>query len=517
MFDKIKEILFRGGAENVRRNADIEYVRDCVRRKFPLLGTTMAELKTVAARRVGGAALDTAATDGKNVYYNPDFFDKLTDDERTFVYAHEVCHVAFNHILRSKGRNQKLWNTATDAVINQMLKSENLPMVSGGVDIADAINHSAEEMYDKLLEQEKNKKSNKNQQKGNGDKSKSQSGDGDGDADDKNEQAGHDNHQIWKDAVAQNDRDRQKQNKKQNSRSQPQQSWPQSQQKQSRGEQQSNAKSGGQNDKSERAGGNGESVPDDATGDEKRNFNNWNPEKESQYERGFVAENKKARSEIAAAAREQLKIAKNRAMETQINESVNSFGDVGRAPAVVDWRRMLRKTLVAEQERWSYRRSDADNGYMARVEEIEDDEKGETEVMLDVSGSVSDDFLREFLRQLRPLLKNSRLRVGCFSHRFYPFVEIKNDQDINNFRIPPRGNTDWDLAVKSFTPKRHINKIVFTDGEIPGRMPDDSTRNINVIWLVYGNESFNPVCGRVIRVRPREISQSYVIAQNRQR
>ncbi len=519
MFNKIKEIIFHGGAENVRRTADIEYTRDCVRRKFPLLGTTMAELKTVATRRIGGAVLDTAATDGKTVYYNPDFFDKLSDDERAFIYAHEVCHVAFNHILRSKGRNQRLWNIATDAVINQMLKSENLPMVSGGVDIADAINHSAEEMYEKLLEQEKNKKSNQNQQNGDGDKSQSQSGDGGKGADKENEQAGHDNHQIWKDAVAQHDKNAQKQNKQQNSQQQPRQRQQQNQSadEQKSNQKSSNQKSDAQNNKSEKMDGNGEFASDDAPGNEKRDFNNWKPENESQYERGFVAENQKARSEIAAAAREQLKIAKNRAMETQINESINSFGDVGRAPAVVDWKRMLNKTLASEQERWSYRRSNADNGYMARVEEMEDDDKSETEVLLDVSGSVSDGFLREFLRQLRPLLKNSRLRVGCFSHCFYPFVEIKNDRDINNFRIPPRGNTDWNLAVKSFTPKRHINKIVFTDGEMPGIMPNDSTRNINVIWLVYGNEPFNPVCGRVIRVRPREITQSYIIIPNRQR
>lgn len=505
MFNKIKEILFRGAAENVRQNMEIEYVRDRVRAKFPLLGTTMAQLKTVAAKRVANEVVDTAGTDGKTIYYNPEYFEKLSDDERVFVYAHEVMHVAFNHILRSKGRNHKIWNQATDAVINQMLKSEQLPMAQGGVDIADAINHSAEEMYEKLLRQNQEKKSQQQKQRGQGGQSQSGDGQSDDESDEENEQAGHDNHQIWKRAVEQHEKEQQQQKQSQKqSQQQNQQSQKSDQQNQSQQSQSSDKN----NDLRTSDG-----MPNDSTSGDVRNTDNWDPDKESKYEKGFTQENKTVRREMAAAAQQQLNIAKNRAMESQINDSKNSFGDVGRSSAVLDWRRVLQKTLSSEQERWSYRRSSADNGYMARVEEIEEDDKGETEVLLDTSGSVSDEFLREFLRQLRPLLKNSRLRVGCFDHRFHPFVEIKNDRDINAFKIPDKGGTNWDLAVKSFTPKRHINKIIFTDGETPGRMPDDSTRKINVIWLVYGNEEFNPVCGRVIRVKPQQIHQSYMMPQ----
>ena len=125
---------------------EIQYIKEQVLAKFPLLGVTMRPLSVVPDDRIG-----TAATDGHRIIYSPMFFSTLSDEQKQFVFAHEVMHVAFNHILRSKGRNQRLWNIATDSVINQILKNEKLPLTEGGVDIAEAVNHSAEEMYEKLL------------------------------------------------------------------------------------------------------------------------------------------------------------------------------------------------------------------------------------------------------------------------------------------------------------------------------------------------------------------------------
>ena len=139
------------------KQEEIQYIKEQVLAKFPLLGVTMRPLSVVADDRIG-----TAATDGHRIIYSPKFFSTLSDEQKQFVFAHEVMHVAFNHILRSKGRNQRLWNIATDSVINQILKNEKLPLTEGGVDIAEAVNHSAEEMYEKLLK----KKEQRDQEKG---------------------------------------------------------------------------------------------------------------------------------------------------------------------------------------------------------------------------------------------------------------------------------------------------------------------------------------------------------------
>ncbi|MBD5388703.1 hypothetical protein HDR63_00410 [bacterium] len=419
------------------RQRMIEDVRMGVLARFPLLGTVMANLKTVVRPGV-----QTAATDGNVVYYAPKFFDALPPDQRIFVYAHEVMHVAFRHMDRLAGRHTQIWNLATDAVINQMLVAENLPMVDGGVDMPDAIGFSADEMYEKLLAEHQDKQKDKQNQS-----PSDNDGDGNSDADADGIPSGHDNHDIWSDADDEN-----------------------------------------------AASPSPQDVPS---------------------EKDFTQQNAREKRRIADQMRRELDAGRNRAMQS---DRIRDFGDVGRAPAVTDWRRILKQTLDVDTDQWSYRRSSADNDYMARVEDMDAENRSETEVLLDVSGSVSDEFLRNFLRQLKPLLKNSDLRVGCFSDTFYPFVRIKSESDINNFRIPPRGGTNWDLAVRSFSDRRAVNKIIFTDGEFPGQMPRHDLAGKKVIWLVWGDDKdFHPNCGRVIRVTSDQNQMASMMARYRMR
>jgi len=105
--------------------------------------------------------IKTAGTDGEVIYYNSEFLEGLSVEEQTFVFAHEVCHIAFNHILRSDGRDDEIWNYATDAVINAFLKRDGLKMPENAVDIVNAINYDADQLYEMLLEQKKNNQGNK--------------------------------------------------------------------------------------------------------------------------------------------------------------------------------------------------------------------------------------------------------------------------------------------------------------------------------------------------------------------
>lgn len=523
---------------------DISYIRRRVLRKFPLLGVTMASLETYPNSRI-----KTACTDGKNIYYSPKFFAKLSDEEKIFVYAHEVMHVAFNHIMRSKGRQHKLWNIATDSVINQILKEEGLPLVKGGVNIAEALNKSAEEMYEKLLkereekrkqkEEEERKKQEQNnsqtpqgspeqqgdgqeqeenpqnqvnnnqqeenneqnnqadneqtenpadeEQRDNGDSEEENSDaensddendatsddeeDGDefdediyDDLDDENEDIGHADHQIWKQAIEEMERQL--------------------------AEQTGNA-----------GGGSGE----EGISDGERAKGN-----EGEFEKGFVADNKEERAQQIKRARQMIE----RSKADSTPSSGHSFGDVGevkRGEEVVDWKKLLKNSIEKEETRWSYRRSSAENNYMARVEELESDGQAETEVMLDVSGSVNEKMVKEFLRQLKPILKQSKLKVGCFDEFVYDFKEIKTKDDIDNFQImaTSQWTENWDAAVRAFSRKKDVNKIIFTDGyPCPGTMPKEDLKSKNVIWIVYGNRDFHPCCGKVIYVDEKQFTHS---------
>lgn len=490
---------------------DIDYIRERVLRKFPLLGVTMASLGTVADNRI-----ETAATDGRKVYYSPDFFKTLTDDEKVFTYAHEVMHVAFNHILRSKGRNPRLWNIATDAVINQILKNEELPMVEGGVDMAEAVNHSAEEMYEKLLQKQQEKQQQSGQD--NQDDQSDQSGQSEQNGGEENEQAGHDSHEIWKQAVERAEKQQQKPSAAENENGE---------EKQSENEEKNEGKSfldkikdlfnkektPPENKESEQSSSAGEkqempeSQKQNSSGEDGGETRRKGQENE--WEKNFLEENKEERQNRAAQIRRSLEQQKNTVMKNLTETGKHSLGPVGESKAVLDWKKLLKKTIEDENDRWSYRRSGADNDYMARVEELEEENRSETEVMLDVSGSVDEEMLKEFLRQLKPILKNSKLKVGCFDHRVYGFSEIKNNRDIDSFNIPGGGGTNIDLAVRAFSKKKDVNKIVFTDG-YSNDMPKSDLKGTNVIWLIYDNDDFRPVCGKVIYVSKKQIRQRFL-------
>ena len=64
----------------------------------------------------------TAATDGKNIYVDPNYFESLSENDRLFTIAHEIMHIKFMHMYRltdkeGKKRDPELWNIATDAII----------------------------------------------------------------------------------------------------------------------------------------------------------------------------------------------------------------------------------------------------------------------------------------------------------------------------------------------------------------------------------------------------------------
>jgi predicted metal-dependent peptidase len=100
----------------------------------------------------------TAATDGRNFYYNRNFISKLNKQETIFLVAHEVEHCVYDHMDRRGGRKPKLWNAAADYVINYELHEHNIgklpdPKTSGVQACFDAKYKGmfAEEVYELLL------------------------------------------------------------------------------------------------------------------------------------------------------------------------------------------------------------------------------------------------------------------------------------------------------------------------------------------------------------------------------
>ena len=97
--------------------------------------------------------VQTMATDGKSIFYNPEWSNNLTDEEMDFVRCHEGMHRVLRHHLRLKGRNSELWNIATDYAINSILKKSGMTMPKDGLYSREYEGMSAEKIY-KILEKE---------------------------------------------------------------------------------------------------------------------------------------------------------------------------------------------------------------------------------------------------------------------------------------------------------------------------------------------------------------------------
>lgn len=72
-------------------------------------------------------SVDTAGTDGLNIYYNPKYIQTMNKQNVIFILAHEIMHVILEHcasdkLCRRGGRDFMLYNYAGDYVINKLLK-----------------------------------------------------------------------------------------------------------------------------------------------------------------------------------------------------------------------------------------------------------------------------------------------------------------------------------------------------------------------------------------------------------
>lgn len=490
-------------------SANTDLIYDAKRKmlaKYPRFGS---EIAVANIEFKDNLKYHTAATDGKNIYVDPNYFASLSENDRLFTIAHEIMHIKFMHMFRLKDksgvkRNPELWNIATDAIINANLERDGFTIKEGYVNMPEALDYSAEEFYQKLLQEKEKKeqeqKNNQNQEQGDGQEQEKDNQQENG----QNQQQDNkqDNEQNQEQGKEQ-DNENSEQTENQNSDEGKSQGDDHSLWEEAFKQQQNSQKKGQKQDENSQKQEQGQEQ--EQTGEEHTDIDF--------DERGEFEDNRKEKREKFKSRRE-----KTEKDIRSTDKGTIELGDIGKSKEEIDWKVLLRREVEKTETIWSQRRSIAENNYAYRLEENDIEDEAETEVMIDVSGSVDLELVKSFLRQLKPLLEQSKLRVGCFNERFWGLVDIKNVRDIDNFNIPrgARGDSawteDWDLAVRSFTKKREINKIVFTDGyPCPGTMPKEDLKRENIIWLVYGNKDFKPCCGKVINITEKQLEQLHQI------
>lgn len=85
--------------------------------RHPFFGNMATRLKI----QEGSEWCKTAATDGRSIYFNREFFEGLSTKNIEFVIAHEILHNVFDHMGRREGRHPKIFNAAADYCVNGQL------------------------------------------------------------------------------------------------------------------------------------------------------------------------------------------------------------------------------------------------------------------------------------------------------------------------------------------------------------------------------------------------------------
>jgi predicted metal-dependent peptidase len=135
--------------------AELQILMD--KTKIALMSKTDSAFFTTIAfslRQVWDETERTAYTDSVVMGWNPDFFKKLSPEERLFVMVHEACHVAYDHMGRLMGREHEMWNIACDHVINLMLLERGFKMPDWVCKDPRFTGMSADEVYT-ILQNEK--------------------------------------------------------------------------------------------------------------------------------------------------------------------------------------------------------------------------------------------------------------------------------------------------------------------------------------------------------------------------
>lgn len=119
--------------------------------KFPWYGNLSLNLALKSDR-----SCTTMYTDGSVLAWNPDFIDKLTDDQLIGCIAHETTHCAMLHMYRAESRDMKLWNVACDYAVNLILKDQGFDL-PGDVLLDDTFQGMAAERIYAILRDEQDR------------------------------------------------------------------------------------------------------------------------------------------------------------------------------------------------------------------------------------------------------------------------------------------------------------------------------------------------------------------------
>ncbi len=106
-------------------------------------------------------SISTACAGYGFIFFNPEFWDKLSEEKKKTVIAHEIWHLILEHLERGEGLDPDTYNQAADHVINIGLNADGFDMDGEFGDITPCFDRSytgmsTEVIYSRILKEKKN-------------------------------------------------------------------------------------------------------------------------------------------------------------------------------------------------------------------------------------------------------------------------------------------------------------------------------------------------------------------------
>jgi predicted metal-dependent peptidase len=150
--DKFKNLL---GATDPKLDREVREILITARVGLLLRASFFGNLATRLKLVNADEWCPTAATDGRNFYYNTRFIKMLKPKEVEFLFGHEVLHCVYDHFGRRGDRDPQLFNIANDYCVNADLKKHRVGEFITSVPCLYDPKYqdmSSEEIYDILYE-----------------------------------------------------------------------------------------------------------------------------------------------------------------------------------------------------------------------------------------------------------------------------------------------------------------------------------------------------------------------------
>ncbi|KHJ51910.1 DUF2201 family putative metallopeptidase [Halomonas sp. C22] len=90
---------------------------------------------------------DTASTDGRHLYFSPDYSASLTNESRRFLHAHLIWHCMAGHLSAPLVAHRHRWHLACDHEVNALLLALDFPLPSNALLFPVCVGRSALDVY----------------------------------------------------------------------------------------------------------------------------------------------------------------------------------------------------------------------------------------------------------------------------------------------------------------------------------------------------------------------------------